>query len=44
MASSTRGSMSTSTDMVASAGSWSSAKDPKIDWEPTTITAGRPMI
>jgi hypothetical protein len=38
------GRMSISTDMVASAGSWSSRKVPRMDWEPTTITSGLPMI
>jgi DNA-binding HxlR family transcriptional regulator len=38
------GRMSTSTDMVASAGSSSSRKHPRIACEPTTITSGRSMI
>jgi hypothetical protein len=36
--------MSISTDMVASAGSWSSRKVPRMDWERTMITSGLPMI
>jgi hypothetical protein len=38
------GRMSISADIVASGGSWSSRKVPRMDWEPTTITAGLPMI
>jgi hypothetical protein len=38
------GRMTISADMVASAGSWSSRKVPRMEWEPTTITAGVPMI
>jgi hypothetical protein len=38
------GRMSISTDLVASAGSWSSRKVPRMDWEPTTITSCLPMI
>ena len=38
------GRMSISTDMIASVGSWSSRKVPRIDWEPTTITSGLPVI
>jgi hypothetical protein len=38
------GRMSISTDLVASAGSWSSRKVPRMDWEPATITLRLPMI
>jgi hypothetical protein len=30
--------------VLASAGSWSSRKVPRMDWEPTTITSGLPII
>src|SRR5690349_266864 len=38
------GRISISTDLVASAGSCPSRKVPRMDWEPTIITSGLPMI